>query len=236
MLRVHSGPSYTQVEEATFFAFDDICIPFRKNFQLHLIHGKRTPGWRTGPTIVVPAGEPGSHDEQVHYYGSTVRVGDEFRMWYIGRVGERAELVGGYQGYDGRLCYAVSRDGVHWEKPELGLVEYQGSKANNLVDFPQDLDIPMALIIFDPEDPDPERQFKITFSHRTGPSGERRGGLSVASGVSSIARYMGRWPRSMPARPRYTGPPKKRMKSVACSTVPNRSAPLVTRCGWSSHS
>ena len=31
------------------------------------------------------------------------------------------------------VCYAVSKDGVCWEKPELGLVEFDGSKQNNLV-------------------------------------------------------------------------------------------------------
>lgn len=35
--------------------------------------------------------------------------------------------------FDGRLCYAESRDGVTWEKPDLGLVEYAGSRANNIV-------------------------------------------------------------------------------------------------------
>ena len=30
-------------------------------------------------------------------------------------------------------CYAESRDGIHWKKPELGLYEYQGSKKNNIV-------------------------------------------------------------------------------------------------------
>ncbi len=31
------------------------------------------------------------------------------------------------------VCYAVSSDGITWEKPDLGLVEFNGSKANNLV-------------------------------------------------------------------------------------------------------
>ena len=31
------------------------------------------------------------------------------------------------------LCYATSTDGVHWEKPKLGLFEWQGSSANNIV-------------------------------------------------------------------------------------------------------
>ena len=30
-------------------------------------------------------------------------------------------------------CYAVSEDAYHWERPELGLVEYEGSKANNII-------------------------------------------------------------------------------------------------------
>jgi hypothetical protein len=31
------------------------------------------------------------------------------------------------------ICYATSKDGIHWVKPELGLVEYNGSKKNNIV-------------------------------------------------------------------------------------------------------
>jgi hypothetical protein len=30
-------------------------------------------------------------------------------------------------------CYAESKDGVHWTKPELGLFEFNGSKKNNIV-------------------------------------------------------------------------------------------------------
>ena len=30
------------------------------------------------------------------------------------------------------LLYAESRDGLHWVKPSLGLVEFQGSTANNI--------------------------------------------------------------------------------------------------------
>ena len=31
------------------------------------------------------------------------------------------------------ICYATSTDGLTWNKPELGLVEYEGSKANNIL-------------------------------------------------------------------------------------------------------
>ena len=30
-------------------------------------------------------------------------------------------------------CYAESKDGIHWTKPELGIVEFQGSKKNNII-------------------------------------------------------------------------------------------------------
>ncbi len=30
-------------------------------------------------------------------------------------------------------CYAVSDDGIHWRKPKLGLVEFNGSKQNNII-------------------------------------------------------------------------------------------------------
>jgi hypothetical protein len=34
---------------------------------------------------------------------------------------------------DAYLCYAFSKDGVAWTRPELGLVEYAGSKKNNIL-------------------------------------------------------------------------------------------------------
>ena len=34
---------------------------------------------------------------------------------------------------DEAILYATSKDGIHWEKPELGLVEFGGNKRNNIV-------------------------------------------------------------------------------------------------------
>ena len=48
------------------------------------------------------------------------------RMWYFSfpsrKPGERD--CGGY-------CYAESRDGIHFDKPDLGVIEFRGSKDNN---------------------------------------------------------------------------------------------------------
>jgi hypothetical protein len=57
------------------------------------------------------------------------------------------------------ICYAVSRDGIRWEKPSLGVVEFAGSKENNLV-----WRGPHGSGIFkDPRDPDPQRRYKAFF-------------------------------------------------------------------------
>ena len=31
------------------------------------------------------------------------------------------------------MCYATSKDGIHWEKPELGIIDFDGSRKNNIV-------------------------------------------------------------------------------------------------------
>jgi len=57
------------------------------------------------------------------------------------------------------ICYAVSRDGIRWEKPSLGVIEFQGGKENNLV-----WRGPHGSGIFkDPRDPDPTRRYKAFF-------------------------------------------------------------------------
>jgi hypothetical protein len=57
------------------------------------------------------------------------------------------------------ICYAVSRDGIRWEKPSLGIVEFRGNKENNLV-----WRGPHGAGVFkDLHDPDPKRRYKIFF-------------------------------------------------------------------------
>jgi hypothetical protein len=52
-------------------------------------------------------------------FGQDVLLLDgKYRMYYRG---------------SNRLCYAESADGVHWTKPDLGVVEFAGSRRNNLV-------------------------------------------------------------------------------------------------------
>ena len=62
-------------------------------------------------------------------YNTVWREADgRFRMWYD------AGMKGGLpQEGARRLGYAESDDGIHWEKPALGLIPFRGSKENNIV-------------------------------------------------------------------------------------------------------
>ncbi len=54
------------------------------------------------------------------------------------------------------VCYAVSTDGIHWDRPELGLIEFNGSTPNNLVMR----DVHGVGVMLDPHDLDPAGRFK----------------------------------------------------------------------------
>lgn len=66
-------------------------------------------------------------------YHSVFRDGDVYRMyykgWHIGFDLERKKIRPAVS----TMCYAESTDGIHWRKPSLGLIEFKGSKDNNIV-------------------------------------------------------------------------------------------------------
>jgi hypothetical protein len=66
-------------------------------------------------------------------YHSIFKDGDIYRMYY--KAWQLSVAQDGALKTDHPLftCYAESNDGIHWRKPELGLFEFQGSKANNIV-------------------------------------------------------------------------------------------------------
>lgn len=61
------------------------------------------------------------------------------------------------------MALATSQDGLHWEKPVLGVTEVNGSRDNNWIAIPDGLAWPHTAsegVICDVEDPDPSRRFK----------------------------------------------------------------------------
>ncbi len=106
----------------------------------------------------------------VYLFGGSVIYDEEdghFKMWYRtslpleGSDTRRSrEPEGGY-----KACYAVSDDGVHWEKPSLRQTDFKGSKHNNI--------LPPAIggmkqirrpnLIKDYDEPDPDRRYKMIY-------------------------------------------------------------------------
>ncbi|MFP6873455.1 MAG: hypothetical protein VCA55_08080 [Verrucomicrobiales bacterium] len=86
------------------------------------------------------------------FYGTALHDGEKFQMWY------RASLE------PFALGYAHSRDGVNWVKPKLGLVDFSGSRQNNIVDVELGLAYAFSCFI-DPHETDPKQKYKCCWGH-----------------------------------------------------------------------
>jgi len=144
------------VGEAVFFSFDDFSIPFTHNLRLTMHRPLKYP-----ENPVVSRGRAGTPDEfGVQFYGSVVRHEGRFKMWYVAadrEIGRDARCIKCW-----RPAYAESKDGIHWEKPNLGLVEHSGSRENNLVLMePAPLGMINLKVLIEPDDPDPARRYKM---------------------------------------------------------------------------
>jgi hypothetical protein len=62
-------------------------------------------------------------------YVTVFEDGGRFRMYYRGSDWVEATNAATHE----LTCYAESTDGITWTQPELGLFEYEGSSANNIV-------------------------------------------------------------------------------------------------------
>ena len=91
-----------------------------------------------------------------------------FKMWYSSstitvRLENGKPVPGGAAGLvlDTRgdvMCLATSEDGIHWERPSLGLVEFDGSTDNNILPVKEGL--PTAPAFQDLHEKDPAKRYK----------------------------------------------------------------------------
>ncbi len=61
-------------------------------------------------------------EDSTAFYTTIFKDGDVYRMYYRGALFERKTT-----------CYAESRDGITWTKPDLGLVSIDGSSQNHVI-------------------------------------------------------------------------------------------------------
>ena len=122
-------------------------------------------------------------------YPSVFYDADEslFKCWYkafiIDQASNTTELAKRAKTpyYGGKreegLLYAVSEDGIHWEKPALGIIDFEGSRDNNLVMRRATHGLHAGGVFKDARDPDPARRYK--FFHQNAGAGKMAACFSV---------------------------------------------------------
>jgi len=119
------------------FFFDDALIAH----QMRLT--RRWLPARVFPKPVLEADRPWE-GRQVVLYGTVVPLPEGgYRLYY--------SCFTPMEG-NAKLLLAISADGLHWEKPELNVVEWRGSTANNILLDPT-IHNDSPSIIFEPDDP-----------------------------------------------------------------------------------
>ncbi len=67
-------------------------------------------------------------------YGTVFQDGDLYRMYYrTNQFDMTFNIYPRFHTTESVYAYAESTDGIHWTKPSLGLVEFDGSKDNNII-------------------------------------------------------------------------------------------------------
>lgn len=160
---------FAQQENLVLFSFDDHSLPFRDNLKITLQQPKR---YGKGPVMIHSDGANSIDGYGTALYGTVLHENGKFRMWYLAwphrsddpKYNTPEERPDFYR----PIGYAESTDGIHWTKPNLGLVEFRGSKNNNAVlieptDHPYSRPVDFNAVLYDPKDPDPSRRYKMAY-------------------------------------------------------------------------
>ena len=111
-------------------------------------------------------------------YHTVFQDGDLYKMYYRGSQIDLPKSCGYSIRYD-VICYAESKDGIHWHRPNLGLIEFGGSKQNNII--LSGVVANQAFVPFRDDNPDckPPEQYKAVNAMRT-----PEGGMGLYAFVS----------------------------------------------------
>lgn len=108
----------------------------------------------------------------------------KFRMWYLTGPRDRGLKplnVGGVERppHTTLVAYAESRDGIRWNKPNLGQFPYDGSTRNNLVNIGK-WNTEGISVLYDPRDRDTDRRWKALYWDHGSGGWEPRNGKPFA--------------------------------------------------------
>ena len=165
-----SGSSvYLELGTLRQLFFDDALVASKEGFEITANPAVRTESPVLSPET--PWERYGIHVESVMAHDGL------YKLWYGARGEDQVA----------RLCYAISTDGIQWTRPSLGVVEYPGSKNNNIV-FTN-----VGNVFLDPSAP-ADRRFKMICG---------RGKYTYPSVYDGGARF--RYDKDPPAGWHYAG-------------------------------
>jgi hypothetical protein len=104
----------------------------------------------------------------VQTYGTVIHDVDEglFKIWYLTHAGPSDEtvMVDGIERLANMtlLGYATSRDGLTWDRPALGQVDFEGSRENNILRI-GNVNVEGASILLQPREEDPSSKYKAFY-------------------------------------------------------------------------
>ena len=114
--------------------------------------------------------------QRLYVYGSA-RYDDrrgELLLWYMSRGADPGRRDPRLPPGGDLVMVATSGDGVHWRRPNLGRFSFDGDSDTNIV-----FTMHSPSILFDPEETDPERRYKML--------GHVRGGYRAAYSADGLA-------------------------------------------------
>jgi len=138
-------------DEIVLLALDPADFPTLRGAEQHLEPAQKHP---ENPVL---RPRPGEWDgTRCKMYGTVLYDEREkvFKMWYSGTT-DTPDDVRRSTGSDRHVGYAYSFDGVHWERPNVGVVEFNGTKDNNLVI----LKTQAPNVFLRADEPDPNRRY-----------------------------------------------------------------------------
>jgi hypothetical protein len=99
---------------------------------------------------------------------------DIFRCWYMNETviprkfgvekEDALEFVTDPNAISMSICYAESKDGINWKKPNLGILKYNGSETNIILGGQGYSSVFNMTPVIDPFEPDPAKRFKTLYT------------------------------------------------------------------------
>jgi hypothetical protein len=172
--------------DLVLFPFDDVAVPWRENLKLTL----EAPRKYENNPVMKPGPEAGVDGYGSLLYGTVIKEGARFRMWYLAAPRLDSRIPGDVERNEWYrpVAYAESTDGIHWTRPDLGLVEFRGSRHNNLVSVepagePYARAFDFVAVWLDPDDR-PDRRYKMAYI--THDPGRRVGSTATATSADAL--------------------------------------------------